>query len=694
MLLDCKGDVWNNATCFCQEKPYLTLIVNCHKPSSDQIRKCFMKYNQTEKLEFRNSDLDNIPSELSILKKIKDVDFSNNNITELDFKHLTYICSRIETLNLDFNNIVTLKNGTLDCFSNLRTLSISNNSLRYIENNAFNKKLQNFSRLYAQYNDLTLLDTSVYSMLTHNSHISANVSYNRISHFTNSANFSVDDLDATKSLAVLAIHNNITRLNLTDFYQLFHVTSIEQIYKLWNCNFDFRFNPLICDCEMFWMAKMIKLFRPMDPNNPIFSLTCNTPLSLYGRTLYSVPENEFNCTVTERCPIGCSCTKTTSLHLLTIFCDSNYTERTLPKELPYSDKIHVNIKGSALTNLEKRSYLKNVTILDISQNSITSTDQKIVPQWNMIKKVFLHDNLISYMPKEVMALNFTRLMVLTLHGNPFKCDCHSLWFKNWLIKHQNNIPRLDKILCTNGPGSGKLVVNAKDTDFICTGSLTTAEIVAILLGVTCITFIIAGVIRAKWTQIQILLIAHLDIHLFRKKVRTDLKYDIFVSHSSLDDDVVFNNIIPKLENNDPPFVLCRDDRDFSVGRTIAFNIISNIESSLSTLLVISNNFLRSDWCKMEFKQAHLKLLTEKRSNLIMIVLEDLDTYLMDKEIKHYVRTHVYLNFNDKYFWPKLLQALPVRRQLEPSPKRNHNAINGNMYKPANGRDERTSLLIN
>ena len=114
------------------------------------------------------------------------------------------------------------------------------------------------------------------------------------------------------------------------------------------------------------------------------------------------------------------------------------------------------------------------------------------------------------------------------------------------------------------------------------------------------------------------------------------------------------------ENHDPPFRICRADRDFTVGWTIAYNIISNIESSLTTLLVISNNFLQSEWCKIEFKQAHMKLLQDKTSNLIMIILEDLDIKLMDKELTYYVKTHAYLNISDQYFWAKLFQALPIR----------------------------------
>ena len=59
---------------------------------------------------------------------------------------------------------------------------------------------------------------------------------------------------------------------------------------------------------------------------------------------------------------------------------------------------------------------------------------------------------------------------------------------------------------------------------------------------------------------------------------------------------------------------------------------------------------------MEFKQAHMKPLQDKTSNLIMIILGDLDAGVMDKELTCYVRTHVYLKLSYKYFWAKLFQA--------------------------------------
>lgn len=203
-------------------------------------------------------------------------------------------------------------------------------------------------------------------------------------------------------------------------------------------------------------------------------------------------------------------------------------------------------------------------------------------------------------------------------------------------------------------------MNVDDNGFLCTVTSTTNEIIIIVAGSILFVIVLILIVHHNSTTIQVLLIAYFNIYCFRKTVQTELKYDIFISHSSLDDSIIYEQIIPKLENNDPPFQMCIDERNFVLGKTIVNEIIVAIESSLTTLLVVSNSFLRSNWCMMEFREAHLRLMRDRIVNIIIIVLEDLDHTLIDDELERYMRDHIYLKYTDKYVWPKLLNALPIR----------------------------------
>ena len=664
-MLECKGREVREERhlCSCEPSEYdnTTLSIHCEQIEREKIRDCFMRYNRTKTLILRRSHMDRIPDEIDMLKHVENVDFSENELRDLKFPNQT--CRLLREINVNFNNIKILKSGSLDCFTNLHTLAIANNSLKLIEPGAFNKKLNKFRKLNAQYNDLEWLDSGVVSMVDNNITIIVNVSFNKISYFTNEANMTIMDINKSETICFDLMHNNFTRINITYYRRMLNITNILQLYNLWNSGFDIRFNPLICDCAMYEISLLLRIFRHMDPNNPFFSFSCYDPPSLRGMKVYSVQDHDFNCSVSERCPKECSCIETISFPLVTISCGDSYNSTRLPLELPLFKNIRLNIVNSDLSALEHRPYLTNVTELDISHNKVGEIDPNIVPQLDMIQRVYINDNFLSYLPRQMENMNFIRLLSMTLDGNQFRCDCHSKWLKIWLLKHKDRIPNQDKILCVT---TGVPIVDTDDSNFVCLKPVP----LNLILALAFVGFIILGmvplVLYINRTRIQVFFIAKFNIHCCKNKVKTNLKYDIFLSHSSLDDDIVFSELIPKLENHDPPFKLCRDDRDFTVGKTIASNIITNIESSLTTLLVISNNFLQSEWCRMEFKQAHLKLLTEKRANLIMIMLETPKQDLMDKELKYYVKTNVYLNKNDKYFWPKLFQALPIRESSDNS----------------------------
>lgn len=145
---------------------------------------------------------------------------------------------------------------------------------------------------------------------------------------------------------------------------------------------------------------------------------------------------------------------------------------------------------------------------------------------------------------------------------------------------------------------------------------------------------------------------------FRRRKKRRLHYDIFIAHSC-EDDVTIGNIVDFLESQSPSYQVCLGERNFQLGRTISENILDAIESSHTTLMAISNNFLRSSWCSMEFREAHMRFLRDRNVNMVLIVLEDLDEELIFKELRLYLQTHVYLNFTDRYFLAKLLQNIPI-----------------------------------
>ncbi|XP_055759045.1 toll-like receptor 13 [Salvelinus fontinalis] len=76
-------------------------------------------------------------------------------------------------------------------------------------------------------------------------------------------------------------------------------------------------------------------------------------------------------------------------------------------------------------------------------------------------------------------------------------------------------------------------------------------------------------------------------------------YDAFVSYSGRDERWVVEQLLPGMEQKEPPFLrLCLHSRDFQLGKDIVDNITDSLYGSHYTVCVVSRNYLRSNWCSL------------------------------------------------------------------------------------------------
>ncbi|XP_061165901.1 toll-like receptor 7 [Saccostrea echinata] len=134
------------------------------------------------------------------------------------------------------------------------------------------------------------------------------------------------------------------------------------------------------------------------------------------------------------------------------------------------------------------------------------------------------------------------------------------------------------------------------------------------------------------------------------------KRHAFVSYSDSEMPYIMNELRPTLENNG--YFLCLPDRDFVPGASKEENILKAIDSSLHTLFILSGNHLEDEWSVFTFRIASEKSLRVRSNHLIVIIGEDADLETMDEEVRFYIKTHVTLRVNEKWFIKKLLNSLP------------------------------------
>ena len=143
---------------------------------------------------------------------------------------------------------------------------------------------------------------------------------------------------------------------------------------------------------------------------------------------------------------------------------------------------------------------------------------------------------------------------------------------------------------------------------------------------------------------------------FRTFKEEERKYDAFIAYNLEDISFVKNELLERL---DPPYSICIHHKHFEIGDWISNNIIRAVAESKRTIIVLSQNFLNSQWCQFEFSQAHFQLIHDKSFKIIIIALEDPKTLQnIPKVVKSYTKTRTYIERDDKLFWQKLFYQMP------------------------------------
>ena len=149
------------------------------------------------------------------------------------------------------------------------------------------------------------------------------------------------------------------------------------------------------------------------------------------------------------------------------------------------------------------------------------------------------------------------------------------------------------------------------------------------------------------------------------KENRDRIFDAFVLyHFDTDDDFVVNFLLPELEE-ERDLKLCIHSRNFTPGRNIKDNIEEAIEASSSAIIVMSQGFVDSMWCKEEFVDCYIENMKDPAFNLFVIMMQPVDTLVnISNYMETFFETKTYLQVHDPELFSKLATHLEDARKLE------------------------------
>ncbi|KZC03990.1 Protein toll [Dufourea novaeangliae] len=621
-------------------------------------------------LELGCNELTSLPDMIfSDARKLVKLDLSKNHITSIS-RHLFESLESLEILNMKENQLRIIEDTSFNSLRYLKVAIFSENQLSF--NNSLSMYQDEYGKkspfhscnfleeLYLDKNNISeIFSDWIISNL--NLRI-LDLKYNQI------PNISTEDLQfISNNIEVDLRHNNISHIYLNNAENVASLQTLPRDVIILVEN-----NPIACDCDLYDFLRYLE--GKMHPYVQNYfhikpgSLSCQSPEWITNILVSDLKSKSLKCEILHHCPTSCTCW--VKPHDRSFLIDCSYKNLiSVPHniQIPPHYKLELNLTGNKLTKLMPLADigLNNVSIskLYLSDTNISSVSLDALPL--AIEVLELHNNNISKMDSDVLYFmrNSTKLKSLTLHGNPWVCDCDARDFLNFI---QTKVGKISESLHITCKDINTPMLKMTATDFC---PADTIMIVGISLAIA-FTGLIIGMLAALYyryqREIKVWLYAHQLCLWFvtEDELDKDKLYDAFISYSHKDEDFVVNELVSVLESGARPFKLCLHFRDWLAGEWIPTQIARSVEDSKRTIVVLSPNFLESVWGRMEFRAAHSQALSEGRARVILILYGEIGpTDDLDPELKAYLSMNTYVKWGDPWFWDKLRYALPHPPEL-------------------------------
>uniref|UniRef100_A0A8C9X9Y8 Toll-like receptor 2 n=1 Tax=Sander lucioperca TaxID=283035 RepID=A0A8C9X9Y8_SANLU len=325
-----------------------------------------------------------------------------------------------------------------------------------------------------------------------------------------------------------------------------------------------------------------------------------------------------------------------SLHILDLS-DNDLTVFNI--ELPFLTELYIS--GNKISSLPDGGLYPCLVFLSIQNNDL---------------QTFSSNNLNGY----------NNLKSLEAGSDTYVCSCGfvALMTSDWTNHRITFGDEFKSYICASPDAvRGESAADVRLSVFECHTALAFSVLCS---GILLVFLLIAGLCH-KFSVVWYMKMTWAWLRAKRKpKLRKgELEYDAFVSYSEMDSGWVEAHLVPELEQAEPPLRLCLHKRDFVPGGWILDNIIDAIEKSHRTLFVLSQHFVRSEWCKYELDYTHFRLFDQNDDTVVLILLEPIDKETIPKKfckLRRVMNSRTYLEWPDDdglmpRFWQSLRTAI-------------------------------------
>uniref|UniRef100_A0A6V7I0C7 TIR domain-containing protein n=1 Tax=Bracon brevicornis TaxID=1563983 RepID=A0A6V7I0C7_9HYME len=440
------------------------------------------------------------------------------------------------------------------------------------------------------------------------------------------------------------------------------------------------------------------------------------------------------------CPSNCKCYHDQTWNTNVVDC-SGLSTQDIPRKIPM-DATEVYLDGNDFRELQNHVFIgrKNMRVLYVNASSIESIQNRTFNGLNNLqilhlednkihelkgfefehlahlRELYLQNNVIGYIGNltllplrslEILRLNGnrlvtfpvwqvtlnTRLVELSLGGNPWSCRCKFLQeLSAWVSDNAHKVIDANDVWCYNNEArpAYRRRLNVNETacsDYYAQGGVIESIMVSDYL----------PMVAATLSAVLLLLVITVLAFIFREPVRTwlysrygirfcakssqpedkDRLYDGYFCYSPKDEDFVLHSLVSELEHGPSGLRLCLHHRDLPCLRATAPLVLEAVEASKQVVIVLTRNFLQTEWSRFEFRAAIHEALRGRPDQLIIVQAGPVTPEAeADPELRPYLRTATALRWGEKRFWERLKFAMPssdpFRRKTSSLYRRNVN----------------------
>nr|AGM39445.1 Toll-like receptor 21 [Clarias batrachus] len=532
---------------------------------------------------------------------LKELSYRYNRILEVSpfaFSH----APKLTTLKLNINIIAYLDHKALNGLKDLVILRLDNNLLTDLYNDSF-KDLHSLQTLNLRNNQISVIFNNTFYFLRNLSIL--DLGGNKIAHLMPLA---FEGLDSLKNLYL-----DRNRLGKIDGQLIGSLHRTLQVLDL--------------------QGNFIR-YKTDYARSPFVNLTKLTDLKLDGQRPYGITllPHAFFRGLTSLKSLYLTNNRISSLSSDTFDDLKNLTFLTLDDSCVGV----AQLKPGIFKNLQK------LEILTVENMGIGSFSKEVFGNLTGLKKLNLNKNTMQTLDVDLLE-NLTNLQYLDVRGTPLSCNCPNSELQNWTKNERVQIVYLYNLTCPDVKGSYFYNFdNHVCSDF---GVYWFASTYVVTLVLTLLPLLY---VKLYWKF-------KYGYYVFRswfgeqwRRLREEEErctYDAFISYNSADEAWVMEQLLPNLEGSG--FRLCLHHRDFEPGRNIVDNIVAAVYNSRKTVCVVSQNFLRSEWCSLEIQLASYRLFDEMQDVLLLVFLE----YIHERQLSAYHRMRKVMLKKTYIQWP-------------------------------------------